>query len=358
MSAVMASTSSVCSAGQRMPCAVRMSACPSTLRTIHKVQQPQKILNAFSTLTQHRGVAMHRRRGVITAAKKKEEEENVEEEEMEEGVEYEEVEEEVMEEVAIERQSILTTIQVNAPKAWAMPGVRNTAYTVGAVLGATLLWSCWNVFKKWSAPKAKRKRTVGANKYLVETLSEYLPAQRSGVTPGFINKLRFETGFKQDLIFRKYLRYMLDQRPFDTDAVADLLHLRTVCDLPIEKLLELMEESAKRTFERTGILMRKPEGFTMSGLQKKATGRATFSKLMYLADLPEFIPAEQGKKMQAKIMQIFGATDEDFEEARITTLSEADTAALEKLMGRGEGGQPLSADISEDEDEEEGSKDE
>jgi hypothetical protein len=30
-----------------------------------------------------------------------------------------------------------------------------------------------------SAPTAKRKRTVGANKYLVETLSEYLPAQVS-----------------------------------------------------------------------------------------------------------------------------------------------------------------------------------
>ena len=80
---------------------------------------------------------------------------------------------------------------------------------------------------------------MGANKYLVETLSEYLPAQRSGVTAGFVNKLGFETGFKKDLIFRKYLRYLMDQRPFDADAVADLLHLKDACSLTDEQVSAL-----------------------------------------------------------------------------------------------------------------------
>lgn len=52
----------------------------------------------------------------------------------------------------------------------------------------------------------------------------------------------------------------------------------------------MMEESAKRTFERTGILMRKPGGMTAAGLQKKATGRALFAKLMYLADQDALLP--------------------------------------------------------------------
>lgn len=56
------------------------------------------------------------------------------------------------------------------------------------------------------------------------------------------------------------------------------------------QIVELLEESAKRTFDRTGILMRKPSGFTAEGLQKKATGRALFSKLMYLADLEQLLP--------------------------------------------------------------------
>jgi hypothetical protein len=54
--------------------------------------------------------------------------------------------------------------------------------------------------------------------------------------------------------------------------------------------MALLQESARRTFDRTGILMRKPAGFTVEGLQKKATGRALFSKLMYLADLEQLLP--------------------------------------------------------------------
>jgi len=326
----------------------RSSASPST-HIVRRTAHSHKKLHALSTSKLHRAHTMQSRRGVIMAAKKADQEEEEDDEEEYEEVE-EEVEETIVEEVPENKISI-QTVQEVAPQLWAKPVVRNGIMTVGAVLGATLLFSCWKVFQKWRTPKAKRKRTVGANKYLVETLSEYLPAQRSGVTKGFVNKLSFETGFKRDLIFRKYLRYMLDQRPFDADAVADLLHLKDVCNLTDDQVMEVMEESAKRTFERTGILMRKPEGFTASGLQKKATGRATFAKLMYLADLVEFVSAEKGKELQMKFMEIFGATSDDFEELRITTLSEADTDALEKLMGRGEGGEPMPPDVDEDDEE-------
>ena len=46
---------------------------------------------------------------------------------------------------------------------------------------------------------------------------------------------------------------------------------------------------------------------------------------------------DKGQDLMLKIMEIFGATEEDFNELRITSLSEADTERLDALMGRGEG---------------------
>ena len=45
-----------------------------------------------------------------------------------------------------------------------------------------------------------------------------------------------------------------------------------------------------------------------------------FAKVMYLADLEEFIPREQGAAVQQRLKEIFGATDEDYEKLRIDAL--------------------------------------
>lgn len=46
-----------------------------------------------------------------------------------------------------------------------------------------------------------------------------------------VKLLRGETGFKPEEIFRKYLRWCLDQRAFDPATVSDLLNLATCCVL-------------------------------------------------------------------------------------------------------------------------------
>jgi hypothetical protein len=46
---------------------------------------------------------------------------------------------------------------------------------------------------------------------------------------------------------------------------------------------------------------------------------------------------DKGQDLMLRIMEIFGATEEDFNELRITSLSEADTERLDALMGRGQG---------------------
>jgi len=278
----------------------------------------------------------------------KEQAEKEEEEEVEE-----EVYEEVVEEVEIPRVPITTQIVQTAPRVWAVGAVRNTVYFAGFVLAATLLFSTFKVVKKKFSPRGKRKNTVNKNKFLVDKVGEMLRSP-TGLTREDVQRVKRDTGFTLELVFRKYLRYLLDQRPFDPQAVKDVLTLRQRCMLTDDQVVLVFEESARRTFDRTGILMVKPSGLTAAGLQKKAAGRATFSKLMYLADLDQLLPEEKGKDLQTKIKDIFGATEEDTEELRISTLSEGDTVALEALMGRTEGESGGSLEVEGSQDESEG----
>eukprot|EP00241_Pyramimonas_parkeae_P006530 CAMPEP_0114255326 /NCGR_PEP_ID=MMETSP0058-20121206/17491_1 /TAXON_ID=36894 /ORGANISM="Pyramimonas parkeae, CCMP726" /LENGTH=337 /DNA_ID=CAMNT_0001369681 /DNA_START=132 /DNA_END=1145 /DNA_ORIENTATION=- len=301
------------------------------------------------------------RRSVVVGAAKKSAKEADEDDEYEEIEVEEEVEEEVMEEVgagAVRRpvQGTVASVQTALPQLWEKPVVRNAALAAATLLVGTLLWSVFQVVKKATSKRGKRKRVVGKNMLAVEAINAYLPDRRAEFA-GAVGGIRRATGFSQELLFRKYLRYLLDQRLFDGDAVADVVALKTGCRLTDEQVVAMMEESAKRTFERTGILMRKPGGMTAAGLQKKATGRALFAKLMYLADQDALLPGELGGPLQTKMMEIFGATEEDFRELRIASLEAEDIDRLEALMGRGEaGGVDDDTDDDEDEADGEGSK--
>lgn len=53
---------------------------------------------------------------------------------------------------------------------------------------------------------------------------------------GVLRALRMRTGFSEGEMFRKYLWYLLRERRFDADAVADLLHLRATLSLTDEQV--------------------------------------------------------------------------------------------------------------------------
>lgn len=348
--------------GSRSPTVRVVAAVPSATALSGARSAPRGASAGFLRTSTRGGVGAVRGASLVAHAKKKKKKDpepapvDEEEDDEEVEVEVEEVIEEVYEEeedVIVDRpmQSVLTTVQTVAPGLWDKPVVRNSVYTVGAVLAGTFLYSVVQVVKKYTSKRSKRKRTVGKNMMVIEALNEYLPAARAKLDKGAVGTIRRVTGFKNEVIFRKYLRYLLDQRIFDQDAVADVVQLKNSCALSDETVVEMLEDSAERTFKRTGILMRKPSGMTASGLQKKATGRALFAKLMYLADQDALLPGAEGEKLQLKMKEIFGATEEDALELRIVSLSEADTDRLEALMGRGlEGGTPTDADEADDEE--------
>lgn len=84
--------------------------------------------------------------------------------------------------------------------------------------------------------------------------------------------------------------------------------------------------------------------FTSSHPSREAMRWAVFGAY------PSDQSGELGGPLQTKMMEIFGATEEDFRELRIASLEAEDIDRLEALMGRGEAG-GVDDDTDDDEDE-------
>lgn len=187
------------------------------------------------------------------------------------------------------------------------------------------------VYLRFNSKKSKRWRQVGKNVAVVEALAAYLPARRAALTASVVRSLASRTGFSADVIFRKQLRYILNERPFDGDAVADVLALRSACGLEAADVADVLAETAVRSFKKTGILMRRPNGLTAEGLARKAQGRSLFSKLLFLCELEGLLPESAREGAVAGLKAAFGATADDADALRIPGLQALDGDALERL---------------------------
>lgn len=77
---------------------------------------------------------------------------------------------------------------------------------------------------------------IDKNKALVEALSSYLPSRRAELTPSVASGLRRRSGYSSVEVFRKYLWYLLRERSFDPDAVADMVALKRCLGLSDEEV--------------------------------------------------------------------------------------------------------------------------
>jgi len=310
-------------------------------------------------------ISSHRGASVVTMAKKKSapiveedevkkaedadveaDEEEVEEYEEEEYVDGEEDEsltidelkEEVIEE-EVEELTVLGRVSEGVRAASENPGLRNLGALGFFFLASTFAYSCYKVFRKATGGRAKRKRTVNKNVEVVERLKNFFPGERGSVNKGVVRGIAMKTGYSQSEIFRKYLRYKLTEEAFTLDFVADVLALKGACGLDSEQMKEILTETGERMFKKYGTLLTDLAGLTQSGVERKLDGASKFAKLMYLADLDEFIDKEQGSEVMLKLKEIFGATDEDYEKLRITALGsdEVDVSSLQRMMSTGEG---------------------
>ncbi|CAL5220883.1 g2973 [Coccomyxa viridis] len=208
---------------------------------------------------------------------------------------------------------------------WARPALG----ALGLLLAGSLLLSMVRIMGRFNSPKAKRRRTVDLNKTVVDTLDSYLPTDRMGLTTGVVRGLRMKTGFTATEIFRKYLWYLLRERKFDEDAVADLSALRSVLAMRDDEVAEALRERAQRIYEKYGNVMLETEGMTKAGIERKATCRALFSKLLYLAESDKILAQDSAVAEKLRLPDIFGATEDDTNSLRIVSLYEVDLDNLE-----------------------------
>jgi len=214
------------------------------------------------------------------------------------------------------------------------PGLRNLGGLGFFFLASTFAYSCYKVFRKATSGRAKRKRTVNKNVEVVERLKHFFPLERDSLNRGVVKGLSLKTGYTSAEIFRKYLRYKLTEEAFTLDFVADVLALKNACELGGEEMKAILVESGERMFKKYGTLMTNLAGLTQSGMERKIDGAGKFAKLMYLADLDEFIDKTAGGEVQLKLKEMFGATDEDYNKVKITALGsdEVDVSSLNTMI--------------------------
>ena len=223
------------------------------------------------------------------------------------------------------------------------PALRNLVGLVALYFVATFAYSAFKIVRKATSPRAKKRRQVNKNLVVIETLNELGTAD-----PTAVARIGRDTGFDGVLVFRKYLRYLINERKFDAAAVSDVIALKATCGLTDADVRSALCEIARRIFKKYGILMTSATttaaGLTSDAVMKKATERSIFSKLLYLAELPELVspsPDNLSESASWQIQEIFGATAEDAAELRITTLSEMDAADLENLVAADDTGAPI-----------------
>lgn len=215
------------------------------------------------------------------------------------------------------------------------PSGKGITIAAGLFLGATLGIALFRTYQKYSSPRAQRMRVIDKNKLLVAELSQYLPDNRAGLTPGVIKKLRGSTGFTPVEVFRKYLWFLLRERQFDAAAVEDMTLLKNALGLSDDEVSEALRERASRIYDKYGTLMLNTDGMTAEGLERKATCRALFSKLLYLTEHEPLVAPGSDAFNQTDLRTIFGATDEDVSKLRIVSLYEMDLEKMESLMAGG-----------------------
>ncbi|GLJ35527.1 hypothetical protein SUGI_0714310 [Cryptomeria japonica] len=197
-------------------------------------------------------------------------------------------------------------------------------------MGLSFVIAVVKTIMKLNSPREKKRRLVNTNAMLCKTLDKLLESKPDELNYAALHRLMRKTGFGMEEILRKYIRYALNEKPFNPDLVASLIHLRKSSTLEDDKVSEVLNEVSRRIVKEKGPVVMDTEGFTEKGIQRKVAVQALFAKILYLAELDEFCSTARSS---LSIKEIFGVTDEDADALRIETLSEAsDMDSLEKMV--------------------------
>lgn len=183
--------------------------------------------------------------------------------------------------------------------------------------------------RNFNSPKAIRRSKVNKNAMLCKSIDELLEKGRDGVKQSTLEGLKRKTGFGMGAILRKYIRYALNEKPFNPDLVANIIQLRKASSLDDSQIAQILNEISRRIVKDKGLVVMDMSGYSEKGFKRKIAVQTLFGKVYYLSELPEFCSRDNS----LHVKEIFGVAEEDAEKLRIHTLSEAgDLDSLEKMI--------------------------
>ncbi|XP_065003860.1 uncharacterized protein LOC135636178 isoform X1 [Musa acuminata AAA Group] len=119
-------------------------------------------------------------------------------------------------------------------------------------MGLSFVIGFVKALRKFTSPRAQRKRLVNKNVFLLKSIDELFLKGKDEVNNSALKDLMQKTGFSMEDILRKYIRYALNEKPFNTDLVVDLIHLRKSSLLEDAQVAEILNEVSRRTVKDKG----------------------------------------------------------------------------------------------------------
>ncbi|KAG2662829.1 hypothetical protein I3760_16G000500 [Carya illinoinensis] len=231
----------------------------------------------------------------------------------------------------------LDLVEFTGSVAQAIPGPRVGSSSLPWILalplayaGLTFVIAFVKTVRKFTSPREKRRRLVNKNVMLCKSIDEvFLEGRDNETLDDALKRLEKKTGFGMEEILRKYIRYALNEKPFNPDLISNLIELRKASMLDDSQVTEILNEISRRIVRDKGPVVLDMSGYSEKGFKRKLAVQALFGKVFYLSELPEFCSRDSS----LVVKEIFGVTDEDADKLRIHTLSEAgDMDSLEKMV--------------------------
>ncbi|KAL3824264.1 hypothetical protein ACJIZ3_020293 [Penstemon smallii] len=248
-----------------------------------------------------------------------------------------EEEEEVEEELPWIQEKALDLVEFTGSVTQAIPGPRVGRSSLPwmlavplAYLGITFVIAFVKTVRKFNSPRQKRRQLVNKNAMLCKSIDELFEKGINEVDPSAFKGLMQQTGFGMEDILRKYIRYVLNEKPFNPDLVADLIQLRKKTMLDDSQVASILNDISRRIVKEKGPVVMDMSGYSEKGFKRKLAVQALFGKVYYLFTLAELgtnilIANEMSCWIKLKY--------EDAEKLRVHTVSEAgDMDSLEKKM--------------------------
>ncbi|KAJ8431933.1 hypothetical protein Cgig2_023742 [Carnegiea gigantea] len=213
-------------------------------------------------------------------------------EDAQESKSKEEQEVEVEEDLPWIQEKALDLVEFTGSVTQAIPGPRVGQSSLPWILaiplayvGISFVIAFVKTVKKFNSPRERRRKLVNKNAMLNKSIDELFQKGREEVQHSALQDLMKKTDFGMEEILRKYIRYALNEKPFNADLVADLIHLRKASMLTDSQVAEILNDISKRIVKDKGPVVMDASGYSEKGFKRKLAVQALFGKVFYLSEV-------------------------------------------------------------------------